>query len=435
MTRTPEAVAARLLRHLRTVQDRLGVQVTDDLSEGLRFADALDSMGMIEFVALVAEDCGVQPATIEQSVDRRFTSVGALATSLLAKGLVPGDPMRTDVSALGEATVGDNLSVPVLAWLGATAVQLPRSIQDAASVNALLERPPGWLERHAGIEQRRVWADQEPLTAAAEAGRECLELAGVTVADVGALLVTSEAPPLLVGQAAALHHRLGLHAGTPALEIGGACTGFVAALWLAQSLVARTGVVLMLAVEAASRYLQLRPGPAGEASALFGDAAAAAVIAAGPTGDAVPINDVVLHTDGAAGGVLRAERSGIGTVELRMRGIELAGRAIEAMASSVAELAERQGLAVLDLVGVAAHGGNGRMPALLARQLGLPVERVWSETARTGNLGSASLPTAWTAHKPLPAGPVAWAAVGAGISWGGALLGLRGTGVQRAAAD
>jgi 3-oxoacyl-[acyl-carrier-protein] synthase III len=430
MTRTPEALAARLLRHLRTVQRRMGVQAADDLPERVHFADALDSMGMVEFVALVAEDCCVLPAAIEQSVDRQFTTVAALASSLLAQGLVPDDGLGQDNAAppvaINDASLGGNASAaPVLAWLAATAVRLPATIQDAAAVNALLQRAAGWLERHAGIEQRRVWGDQEPLVVAAEAGRECLERAGVATAEVGALLVTSEAPPLLVGQAAALHHRLGLRPCAPALEIGGACTGFVAALWLAQALAARARFILILAVEAASRYLQLRPGAAGEASALFGDAAAAALVSAHPVSGAIAINDILLCTDGAAGGVLRAERSGIGTVELRMRGIELAGRAIEAMAQSVRQLSDRHRLAVTDLAAVVAHGGNGRMPALLALQLGVPPERVWSDTARTGNLGSASLPAAWAARQNVPAGPVAWAAVGAGISWGGALLGLR----------
>ena len=48
---------------------------------------------------------------------------------------------------------------------------------------------------------------------------------------------------------------------------------------------------------------------------------------------------------------------------------------------------------------------------------------VWSQTAHTGNLGSASLPAAWAA-RPAPAdGPVVWTAVGAGLTWGAALFG------------
>src|SRR5205807_2210757 len=118
--------------------------------------------------------------------------------------------------------------------------------------------------------------------------------------------------------------------------------------------------------------------------------------------------------------ILQIEQSRSSGIEIRMRGTELAGRAIHVMAESVGELASRHGLDVRDLAGVVAHGGNGRMPALLALKLGLPAERVWSETSVTGNLGSASLPVAWAAHKP-PKGPIIWTAVGAGLAWGAAL--------------
>jgi 3-oxoacyl-[acyl-carrier-protein] synthase III len=63
------------------------------------------------------------------------------------------------------------------------------------------------------------------------------------------------------------------------------------------------------------------------------------------------------------------------------------------------------------------------MPALLARRLGQATERVWSEAARVGNLGAASLPAAWAVHSPSPHGPVAWVAVGAGLMWGATITG------------
>ena len=62
------------------------------------------------------------------------------------------------------------------------------------------------------------------------------------------------------------------------------------------------------------------------------------------------------------------------------------------------------------------------MPDLLARKLGVPPDRVWSDTAMTGNLGSASLPVAWASRAQAPNGPVIWTAVGAGLMWGSALL-------------
>ena len=68
-----------------------------------------------------------------------------------------------------------------------------------------------------------------------------------------------------------------------------------------------------------------------------------------------------------------------------------------------------------------AHGGNGRMPAMLARQLHLPPSKVWSDVATTGNLGSASVPVAWSTRRGSVRGPVIWTAVGAGLQWGAAL--------------
>src|SRR5262249_1106804 len=187
---------------------------------------------------------------------------------------------------------------------------------------------------------------------------------------------------------------------------------------------ARVGAVMIVSVEAPTCHLELKPGPGGEGAALFGDAAAAVVLTADANGQRpMSLLDVRLSADGSAGGVLRVERSPSGIPEICMRGVELAGRAIEVMAQSVSEVARSNGLAVADLAAVVAHGGNGRMPALLGRKLWLPPDRIWSETAMTGNLGSASLPAAWATRQPSPKGPVAWTAVGAGLNWGAALLG------------
>jgi 3-oxoacyl-[acyl-carrier-protein] synthase-3 len=228
-----------------------------------------------------------------------------------------------------------------------------------------------------------------------------------------------------VGLAAALHHRLGLRPDAVTLEIGNACTGFLAALWTAESLLPRAGPVLVVAVEAPSHFLKLQPGPAGEAAALFGDGAAAALLCDHPIGrHPVPLAGVALGVDGSAGDVLRVERSAAGSVELHMDGARLAGRAVAAMAEAVRGLTGQYGLGVSALEAVVCHGGNGRLPALLARSLGLAPEHVWSETPRTGNLGSASLPAAWAAHRLTPHGPVAWAAVGAGLTWGTAITGV-----------
>jgi 3-oxoacyl-[acyl-carrier-protein] synthase-3 len=228
---------------------------------------------------------------------------------------------------------------------------------------------------------------------------------------------------LLAGLAAAFHQRLGFSSDTAALEIGGACTGFLAAMWTAQRLLTDRVAVLVLAVEAPSRWLPIEPGPAGEAAALFGDATAACVLTAqSATAAAIPVRDIQLGTNGAAGSLLRVEHEPGRGVVLHMDGPPLAQRAVRAMTDAVRQMSARHGLTVEQFAAVVAHGGNGRMPALLARRLALPAERVWSETAQTGNLGSASLPVAWASHDGPVQSPVIWTAVGVGLQWGAALL-------------
>jgi 3-oxoacyl-[acyl-carrier-protein] synthase-3 len=236
------------------------------------------------------------------------------------------------------------------------------------------------------------------------------------------LLVTSEAPPLSIGLAAALHHRLQLGSEATALEIGGACTGFLAAWWIAIQLLPARSNILILSVESHSQHLALGPGSAGEAAALFGDAAAACLMSMRPLGSSSrPIQAISHQTDGSGRGLLVVGHGKTGAYELRMQGVALAGRAVRAMAQSVRELVERHGFKVADLDAVVVHGGNGRLPALVAMQLDLPAERIWSQTALTGNLGSASLPVAWASQPNLPRGLVAWTAVGAGLTWAAAL--------------
>jgi 3-oxoacyl-[acyl-carrier-protein] synthase-3 len=417
-------LTARLRFRLDEVRQSLGMEPVAEHPD-VSFSEALDSMGLVEYVAMVAEDCAVEPAAVEQAVAHHFETVNDLARALHAAGIglrSPGSPPPAPTAAVSRRSRLSTAS----SWLAATAIRLPDAVQSAATINEALQRPPGWLEGHAGVQARRVWRGQDPLTAAANAGWDCLDQGGIATSRVGLLLVTAEAPPLLTGLAAALHHRLGLRSGAGAVEVGGACSGFLAACRLAQALAAQIGTVLIIAVEAPSHYLPLQPGPAGEAAALFGDAAAAALITDNPLNhDSVPMQPVELGTDGGAGALLQVERSPTGALAIQMDGPALALHAVKTMAQAVGRLLDNHHLNLSQLHAVVAHGGNGRIPALLARQLALPPDGVWSETFATGNLGSASLPVAWTARaSKRPKDPIAWVAVGAGLTWAATVTGI-----------
>jgi len=159
---------AHLLHRLHQVWASLGLEVLPDDPQ-LRFAEALDSMGLVEFVALLAGDCAVSAEAIEKAAGHRFTTVADLAACLTAAGMrtVPG-PGAMPALAQPDAQFPRN---PTTAWLAATSVCLPATRQPACVLDALLGRPPGWLEQHAGIASRCVWTGEDVLDRAAHAGR------------------------------------------------------------------------------------------------------------------------------------------------------------------------------------------------------------------------------------------------------------------------
>jgi 3-oxoacyl-[acyl-carrier-protein] synthase-3 len=416
---TVQELETRLLRSLGDIRDGLGMD-RECGGAAARFADVLDSMGFVEFLAVVAEDLGATPAVIEATAGRRFDSIANLARSLAAAGF-PAARHAIRIELPRSSTEATHPPP----YPAATSVQLPALRQTAEELDVYLGRPPGWLRAHAGITGRGVWAGEDPLDAAARAAVACCAKASVAVAETTALVVVAEAPPQAVGLAAAVHHRLGLPAGCPALEMGGACTGFLSAMWCARRILSAGGAVLLLAIEAPSRWLALEPGPAGEAAALFGDGAAACLLTPSPSCDSpLSLLDVRLETAGEAGPLLEVGRAAGGGFDVKMDGKALARRAVEAMASVVQQLLRRYDLAITAIDAVVMHAGNGRMPNLLARQLGLPAERLFSCTSTTGNLGPASLPATWALSEssiPSSARQVIWTAAGAGLQSGAAL--------------
>jgi 3-oxoacyl-[acyl-carrier-protein] synthase III len=414
-----------LLTRLREVQARLGLDAT--ASAGSTFVDVVDSMGLVEFVGVVAADCGVRPEEIEQAVQRRFTTIANLAAAMHAVRLLPRSTTRQTTFAFADKTEGN---VPPAAWLAEWRVG-PMDSEPTEDLDPRLDRPQGWLKQHAGIHSRWYWVEkdwaEQSATFAANACLQRLPARHRHQTLPRTLLVTGESAPRPLGQAAALHHRLGFPPDVTALDVGGACVGLLNCLWLAQRLVRPREHVLIVAIESHTTWLSLRAGPEGEAAALFGDGAGACLLTADALPGALPLLDVRLGCDGSAGSLVEVRLDAPLPPVIRMDGPALALRAIEKLSEVVCEICEGNGVRVEDLEAVYVHAGNGRMPPLVARKLSLPDDRVVSTTAFSGNLGSVSLLAALS-HRPPAGGPVVLAAVGAGLCWGAALLGAPAAG-------
>lgn len=301
-----------------------------------------------------------------------------------------------------------------------------------AEIEARLGLEDGWIERRTGVRERRWASDGETLTGlAAEAGGRALAAAGVDRSEIGLLLLATSTPDRLLPPSAPLvAHKLGLTAG--AVDLAGACAGFVYALGLADAQVRAHGrPALVIAANLLSRRINF--SERGSA-ALFGDAAGAVLV--GPRADEGGVVGSALRSDGSgygfvgipAGGSEKPFADDVAIEETRMSivdGRSLFAEAVRMMAGCSETALGEAGVAAADVDRFVPHQANSRIFSAVGRKLGVADGSMVSTIADFGNSSAATIPLSLSLScekRPLREGEtLLLAAAGAGLT-GGALI-------------
>lgn len=265
----------------------------------------------------------------------------------------------------------------------------------------------GGIARRTGIEARH-WADAEQASSqlAEPAARAALEAAQVRVGDLDMILVSTTSADMIFPATACHLLRLLGGQGIPAFDLAASCSGFLYGLSMADVLI-RSGWAtrcLVVAAEVKSRYLDLNRK---DATILFGDGAAAAVVSREPAddGDGPGVLAVRLYADGSYHGLVEVPAGGsrlpisLETVKsgkhtMTLKGGMLFRVAVRRLTTAAQDLLKEFQVGIDDLGQVIMHQANGRMLAAVAERLGLPEEKMYSVIAEYGNTSSASLPLA-----------------------------------------
>lgn len=277
-----------------------------------------------------------------------------------------------------------------------------------------------WIVKRTGVRERR-WLDDDASLAelATRACRDAVADAGRTPADIRHVVVATITPDRVTpGLAVEVADRLG--APQPAaLDLHAACSGFLYALDHGCALIesGRAECVLVCGAEALSRITDREDR---STAILLGDAAGAVVLASTP---GAPAPYFALGSDGDKIGLLYADRY---DRVLRMRGAEIYEFAVQAMARQTRLVLERCGLGIDDIDLFIPHQANVRIISAVARELQLPVERLFTNVDRVANTSSASIAVAMVQARQegrlRPNALVGLAAFGAGITWGAGVV-------------
>ncbi len=321
----------------------------------------------------------------------------------------------------------------------------PARVMSNAELEKLVDTSDQWISTRTGIRRRHIAADGETTSdMAAAAGRRALEAAGLNVADLDLVIVGTVTPDRPIPScAAAVQRKLGA-ADVPAFDIAAACAGFIYGLTIADQFIA-TGTarcVLVIGVELLSRALNWKDR---QTCVLFGDGAGAVVL--GPSSLMRPgesegvrragILSSLIFTDGSladalkipAGGTARpvdAEVLRESANKVHMDGQDVFRTAVKQLTASSAQALKASGLTSRDLDWVVPHQANIRIISQVAQRLGFPLEKFVLDLDEYGNTSSASIPIALDEGvrdgRIKPGQHVLMCALGAGISWGAAVV-------------
>lgn len=327
----------------------------------------------------------------------------------------------------------------------------------------IMDTSDEWIRTRSGVAQR-YYVDEG--TGSAELGtiaaQNALDAAGRTKEDIDAIIFATMTPDhFFPGNGPLVQAKMGFRASLPAFDIRQQCSGFLYGLDLADSLI-RSGKyarILLIGADVHSPFMPWHNGwdvalgksdraitpeeyadntTTRDRTVLFGDGAGAVVVERSENGDGRGLLASKLFTDGSnvealfVPGVGFRRRPYVDAAQVAaseyipvMQGREVFKEAVSKMPDAVRQVCAAAGVEPSQIDVLIIHQANLRIVEGVAKQLGLPPEKVPHNIERYGNTTAGTLPILF--HECLqdgrirPGALVCFTALGAGLHWGAAL--------------
>ena len=311
---------------------------------------------------------------------------------------------------------------------------VPEKILTNADLEKLVETSDEWIRTRTGISQRRIAAEgQNTSDLAVQAAQAALADAKLKPTDIDLILVATMSPDMpCPATACIVQAKLGAPQAA-ATDVAAACSGFLYGLVMGQQFVASGTYkhVLVIGAEVLSRVVDWKDR---STCVLFGDGAGAAVIGRTSQGK---ILSTILGSDGTKVDLLKVPGGGTAqpasaqSVEarahfLKMNGTEVFKHAVRGMSDAAHAAIEKAGLRPDQITCVVPHQANIRIIEAVVKKAGIPLEKVYLNVDRYGNMSAAStivaLCEAIRDGRIKKGDTVLLVVFGAGLTWGACVL-------------
>ncbi|MBK5258161.1 MAG: ketoacyl-ACP synthase III [Thermoanaerobaculia bacterium] len=341
-------------------------------------------------------------------------------------------------------------------------IGIPKNVVKNEILGRIMDTSDEWIRTRSGIEQRH-YADpgQGSAELGIEAAQSALRAASREVKDIDAIVFATMTPNhFFPGNGPLVQARMGFDEATPTFDIRQQCSGFLYGLDLADSLI-RSGKhrrILLIGADVHTPFMpwqngwditigredrQVTPEEYAENTkyrdriVLFGDGGGAVVVEASDDEERGLLASK-LFTNGSnieslyVAGVGFRHRPYVTKQQIdngdpvpTMEGREVFKQAVSKMPEAVRAVCKTAGVEVSDIDVLLIHQANLRIIEGVAKQLGLPAEKVPHNIERYGNTTAGTLPILFhecvTNGRIKPGMLVGFTALGSGLHWGAAL--------------
>ena len=344
-----------------------------------------------------------------------------------------------------------------------TGIGIPKNVVPNAALTRIMDTTDEWIRTRSGVEQRHYAdAGQGSSDLGMMAAESAMKAAGRTRDDIDAIIFATMTPDYFFpGNGPVVQAKMGFRESTPTFDIRQQCSGFLYGLDLADSLI-RSGKYKRLLLIGADVHTPFMPWQNGwgntigeidrdvtpeeyaantairDRTVLFGDGAGAVIIEASENGDDRGFIAARLFTNGSniealyVPGVGFRRRPFLSHEQIDnaeqiplMEGREVFKQAVSKMPEAVRAVCAAEGIEPSQIDVLIIHQANLRIVEAVAKQLGLPPEKVPHNIERYGNTTAGTLPILF--HECLadgrikPGTLVCFTALGSGLHWGAAL--------------
>jgi 3-oxoacyl-[acyl-carrier-protein] synthase-3 len=305
----------------------------------------------------------------------------------------------------------------------------------SAMLDRKFNKAPGYTYRKSGVATRRFSAGNESQSELASlALQDALHNAAVAANSIDLLIsacgVQEQALP---STACAIGANSGLRDGTPVFDVNASCLSFVMALKVAASLLS-SGAYRRIAVVSADQPSRGVDWTEPEASLIFGDGAAAAILEKGNNNQGIQSFLFKTYVEGRKFCEIRAGGTrcnpSMGSVDkdylFSMNGKQVLKLALKKMPGFIDELLTQGGISLESVNIVVPHQASHLGMTHMIKRIGLDAERVINIYENHGNQVAASIPTAL--HEAFVTGKLSVGrralllGTAAGVSLGGLVL-------------